>query len=55
MKDKEINGWFRFDQDSKRYHRFQIETDVGIVGTIYVPKESDGLPEKIILAYVSKE
>ena len=31
---KAIAGKFRFDQDSKRFHRFQMETDVGIVGTL---------------------
>jgi len=39
---KEVTGQFWFDQDSKRFHRFQIETDVGIVGTIYIPKDIQG-------------
>jgi len=30
----DITGKFRFDQDSKRFHRFQIETSEGIVGTL---------------------
>ena len=38
---KEIKGKFRYEQDSKRFHRFQIETDAGIVGTVYVPKGID--------------
>ena len=25
---KEITGQFRFDQDSKRFHRFKIETEL---------------------------
>lgn len=54
MPAKEINGQFRFDKDSKRFHRFKIETDEGIVGTIYVPKDNDGIPEKLILAYAKK-
>jgi hypothetical protein len=52
---KEITGQFRFDQDSKRFHRFQIETDVGIVGTLYVPKNKESMPKKIILEYASKD
>lgn len=47
----EVKGKFRFDQDSKRYHRFQIETNVGIVGTVYVPKSADGVPKRLILEY----
>ena len=53
--DKNINGKFRFDQDSKRYHRFQIETDVGIVGTIYIPKDKESMPKKITLEYAGKD
>jgi hypothetical protein len=50
MSDKnEITRKFKFDQDSKRFHRFQIDTDVGIVGTIYVPKDKESMPEKITL------
>ena len=52
---KEIIGKFRFDQDSKRFHRFQIETDVGIVGTVYIPKDKKSMPKKLTLQYVNKE
>ena len=51
---KEIIGKFKFDQDSKRFHRFQIETDVGIVGTIYIPKDKESMPKKITLEYANK-
>jgi len=51
---KEVTGLFRFDQDSKRFHRFQIETDVGIVGTIYIPKDKESMPKKITLEYANK-
>ncbi len=47
--DKEIKGEFEYDQDSKRYHRFKIETEVGIVGQVYIPKRSQPLPDKIVL------
>ena len=52
---KEITGQFRFDQDSKRFHRFQVETDVGIVGTIYIPKDKKSMPKKITLEYANKD
>ena len=52
---KEIKGKFRYEQDSKRYHRFQIETDSGIVGTIYIPKDQTSMPKKLILHYADKE
>ena len=53
---KEVTGKFRFDQDSKRYHRFKIETESGIVGTVYIPKDRGGdkLPKKITLEYAHK-
>lgn len=45
---KKIKGTFKYEQDSKRYHRYRIETDGGIVGTIYIPKDKE-IPERIIL------
>jgi hypothetical protein len=53
----EITGKFRFDQDSKRFHRFKIETETGIVGTVYIPKDMGGekLPKKITLNYANKD
>lgn len=48
---KEVKGTFIFDQDSKRYHRFKIETDAGVVGTLYVPKDADCIPKTIMLKY----
>ena len=53
----EITGKFRFDQDSKRFHRFKIETESGIVGTVYIPKDMGGekLPKKITLNYANKD
>jgi len=54
---KEVTGQFRFDQDSKRFHRFKIETEFGIVGTVYIPKDMGGdkLPKKITLEYANKD
>ena len=51
---KEIQGYFRYQQDSKRYHRFQIETEEGVVGTVYLPKDLQPLPKKIVLEYAGK-
>jgi len=47
----EVTGKFRYEQDSKRYHRFKIETDTGIVGTVYVPKDKQSMPKKLVLEY----
>ncbi len=54
MSEKEVTGRFRYEQDSKRFHRFQIETDAGIVGTVYVPKDVEAMPKKLILIYAEK-
>jgi hypothetical protein len=55
--EKEIKGLFRYEKDSIRYHRFNVEIDqkVGIVGNIYVPKGIDAMPKKIVLEYADKQ
>ena len=55
MNEKEIKGLFKYQQDSKRYHRFKIETDSGVVGTVYVPKKMDEMPKKLILKYAGNK
>jgi len=50
----EIHSKFRFEQDSKRFHRFQIETAEGIVGTVYVPKNLKPMPTVLTLEYAGK-
>lgn len=55
MSEKEIKGQFKYEQDSKRYHRFRIETKEGIVGTIYIPKDMEPLPDRLILEKVKQE
>jgi hypothetical protein len=54
--EKEIKGKFRYEKDSKRYHRFNIELEKGVevVGNIYIPKGIDTMPKKIILEYADK-
>ena len=51
----EAKGSFIFDQDSKRFHRFRIEGDNGIVGNLYIPKDSKDIPEKITLDYKAEQ
>ena len=51
--EKEVMGVFKYEQNSKRYHRFKIETDTGIVGTVYVPKDKQSMPKKLILEYAN--
>ncbi len=53
--EKEVKGKYRFDQDSKRFHRFKIETDCGVTGSIYIPKNTEAMPKKLILEYANKE
>ena len=51
---KEIKDKFRYEQDSKRYHRFKIEAEAGIVGTVYIPKVIEAMPKKLSLEYAEK-
>ncbi len=51
----EVTGKFTFDTDSKRYYTFQIETEHGIVGTVYVPKNMEPLPDRIVLDRADKK
>ena len=46
-KKKEITA--TFDQDSKRYHRYTIDKGQGIVGNVYIPKESAEIPKQLII------
>lgn len=48
--NKEVKNHIRYDQDTKRYHRFQIEfDDEDIGGTIYISKQERPLPIRLIL------
>lgn len=49
--EKEARGTFNFDGDTKRMHRFQVKALGDIVGTIYIPQDCDGIPNRIILDY----
>ena len=43
----------KFDGDSKRLHRFIIDEDQGIVGTLYIPKGTQ-VPNEVIIAFRTK-
>ncbi len=34
---------------------YQVITNTGIVGTIYIPKDIEAMPEKLILEYADKK
>ena len=51
---KEIEGKFRFERDTKRFHRFQVEFEENITGTIYISKDIEPMPKKLILTYAEK-
>ena len=46
---KEIRCTMTYDGDTKRKHRFSVESSDGIVGSIYIPKSIDPIPDVIIL------
>jgi len=47
---EEIKAKIKFDGDSKRFHRFKvIDPDGEIVGTVYLSKDMNPLPKKIVL------
>ena len=52
MSDKAITA--TYDRDSKRYHRYIIDEAQGIVGNLYVPKDSE-IPPKVIITLKVKE
>jgi len=54
MEEKKAAVTARYDQDSKRYHRYLIEEGQGIVGNIYISKDSD-IPKEIVIKLRSKE
>jgi hypothetical protein len=45
----------RYDADTKRTHRFLIESAEGVNGTIYVSKESRPLPKRVVIQLKVKE
>ena len=49
MDEKEIKLELHYEQDSKRYHRYRIESEEGVKGSVYFPKDMDPIPIKVIL------
>lgn len=47
--EKVSKGQFQYDKDSAKYHRYQLRAEGGIVGTLYVPKDADHIPDSIVL------
>jgi len=43
-----------YDRDSKRFHRFIVDEDQGIVGNIYCPK-GETVPKEVTIVLKSKE
>lgn len=35
-----------YEQDSKRFHRYKFVSEQGIVGTLYIPKDTEGIATK---------
>lgn len=44
----------KFDKDTKRMHRFNIESKDGVAGSIYVSKDLNPLPEEITVELKAK-
>jgi hypothetical protein len=46
---KEIKAGIKFDGDSKRFHRYKvIDPEGDIVGTIYLSKQMNPLPKRVV-------
>ena len=52
---KEITGIFKYEQDSKRYHRYAVEAEGGIRGALYIPKDIGQFPDRIVLSKSSND
>jgi len=59
----EVRGKFIHDQSDKRYrvikgvayHCFRVETDAGILGTIFIPSDRESMPKRLVLEYAEKD
>ena len=49
IEKKEVKGELKYERDTKRHYRFQVITNTGIVGTIYVPKTTESMPKRLVL------
>jgi len=56
MQKGEIKLLANYERDSKRYHCFPTKDNgSGVVGTIYVSKDLDPIPEKVIIELIVKD
>lgn len=44
----------RYDRDTKRMHRYLVESEHGIAGSIYINKSAHPLPKRIVLELKNK-
>ena len=51
MREKEVKGKLAYDGDSRRYHRFLVNAEQGVVGSVYIPKGIQVMPTRLILEY----
>jgi len=52
--EEKIVATATYDRDSKRYHRYLIDDGQGITGTLYIPKNEEQIPEKIVIKLQEK-
>jgi hypothetical protein len=52
MGDRQVEGKFVFEKDTKNMHRFKI-VGSGMSGSLYVPKTTGQLPKEITLTLES--
>jgi len=50
---KEVKGTFKYNGDSKRFHRYEVKAESGIVGSLYMPQDIDKIPDRIVLEKTS--
>ena len=52
----EVKLGFRYEQDSKRFHRYKVVDPKGyITGSIYFSKDMKQLPKKLVLEREDRE
>ena len=52
---KTIEMVARYDADTKRTHRFNLEPAEGVAGTIYINKKTKPLPKKVVIDLKTRE
>lgn len=52
---KEIKGEFKYQQDSKNFHRYLVRVEGEINGSLYIPKDTTEFPDRIVLERVNNK